>query len=70
MRKQLAPASEVAASDDALIDYIKKTCACVYHPLGTAAMLPKQHGGVVDPELKVYGTANLRVVSAAAIISA
>ncbi|TFK84290.1 GMC oxidoreductase [Polyporus arcularius HHB13444] len=64
VRKQLAPAPEVAASDDALRDYIKETCSCVYHPLGTAAMLPKQHGGVVDPELKVYGTANLRVVDA------
>ena len=25
-------------------------------------MLPKEDGGVVDPNLKVYGTKNLRVV--------
>lgn len=30
--------------------------------VGTAAMLPQELGGVVDPKLLVYGTANLRVV--------
>lgn len=25
-------------------------------------MVPRQDGGVVDPELKVYGTSNVRVV--------
>jgi choline dehydrogenase-like flavoprotein len=35
----------------------------VYHPIGTAAMLPRSDGGVVDSSLKVYGTSNLRVVS-------
>ena len=25
-------------------------------------MLPREHNGVVDPELKVYGTNNVRVV--------
>lgn len=27
-------------------------------------MQPRRLGGVVDPELKVYGTANLRVIDA------
>lgn len=35
-----------------------------YHPIGTCNMLPKDKGGVVDSQLKVYGTNNLRVVDA------
>lgn len=33
-----------------------------YHPAGTCAMMPFELGGVVSPELLVYGTRNLRVV--------
>ncbi|KAI0403090.1 hypothetical protein F4802DRAFT_608281 [Xylaria palmicola] len=35
-----------------------------FHPVGTCAMLPRELGGVVDEQLKVYGVKNLRVVDA------
>jgi len=39
----------------------------IYHPIGTCALLPEKDGGVVSPELKVYGTKGLRVVDASII---
>lgn len=44
--------------------YILDTAVTTYHTCGTAAMLPKQKGGVVDEKLIVYGTNNLRVIDA------
>jgi len=35
-----------------------------YHPVGTAALGPKNQGGVVGPDLKVHGVERLRVVDA------
>ena len=44
--------------------YLRETATTNYHPCGTCAMLPEAMGGVVDAELRVYGTKNLRVVDA------
>jgi choline dehydrogenase-like flavoprotein len=44
--------------------YVLDTALTTYHTCGTAAMLPKQKGGVVDVRLVVYGTNNLRLVDA------
>ncbi|KAL9018630.1 MAG: hypothetical protein Q9185_004092 [Variospora sp. 1 TL-2023] len=32
------------------------------HPVGTCAMMPKEHAGVLDPQLRVYGIKGLSVV--------
>ncbi|KAJ7608865.1 GMC oxidoreductase [Mycena polygramma] len=47
--------------------WVRRVVSNAYHPLGTAAMLPREEGGVVDSTLKVYGTENLRVVDASVI---
>lgn len=52
---QDATAAELSAALDASV-------ATEYHYSGTCAMMPLAHGGVVSPELVVYGTRNLRVV--------
>jgi choline dehydrogenase len=50
-------------SDEALHEYIKDSMTLSFlHPCCTAAMLPKELGGVVGPDLKVHGLKGLRVV--------
>ncbi|KAJ3550489.1 hypothetical protein NM688_g5068 [Phlebia brevispora] len=51
-----------ATTDEQIKEWIKLTLDTVYHTAGSAAMLPRDKGGVVDNTLKVYGTSNLRVV--------
>ncbi|KAF7984519.1 hypothetical protein HWV62_13683 [Athelia sp. TMB] len=50
-----------------LLNYTRSHLDTEYHPIGTASMLPRNEGGVVDSSLKVYGTANVRVVDASII---
>lgn len=59
--KEISPGPKFQ-SDEEIISYIKSTMGSTHHPIGTAAMLNKDDGGVVDSKLKVYGTANLHVV--------
>ncbi|KAJ5929998.1 hypothetical protein N7466_005491 [Penicillium verhagenii] len=47
--------------------WIKDTYRSNFHPVGTASMLPRAKGGVVDAQLKVYGTKNVRVVDASVV---
>lgn len=44
--------------------WLRETATTNYHPCGTCSMTPEKHGGVVDPRLRVYRTANVRVVDA------
>lgn len=49
-------------TDEEIGAWIKQMLTSTWHTIGTASMLPKDKGGVVDSKLKVYGTTNLRVV--------
>lgn len=49
-------------SDEEIKIQLRERTDVCFHPIGTASMLPREEGGVVDSNLKVYGTRNLRVV--------
>ncbi|SPN98643.1 related to alcohol oxidase [Cephalotrichum gorgonifer] len=55
------PGPEVE-TDEQWEEFVRGATQTFYHPVGTCAMLPRKDGGVVDSDLVVYGTANLRVV--------
>jgi choline dehydrogenase-like flavoprotein len=61
---ETGPGPEVAADDyEALVKYVKEQIVLSFmHPCCTAAMLPRNRGGVVGTDLKVHGAKGLRVV--------
>ncbi|KAK3336353.1 GMC oxidoreductase [Cercophora scortea] len=61
------PGAEAVQTEAEWRAYVLNSVLSIYHPMGTAAMLPRADGGVVDARLKVHGTANLRVVDASVI---
>ncbi|KAK1956074.1 GMC oxidoreductase [Colletotrichum sublineola] len=61
------PGLDAVQTDEQWKQFALNTTLSIYHPVGTCAMLPKKDGGVVDANLKVYGTSNLRVVDASVI---
>lgn len=49
-------------TDEEISLWLKKYLTTVHHTSSTCSMLPRNKGGVVDPQLRVYGTQGLRVV--------
>ena len=56
-----APGTNVTSDED-LDKYIRGSASTLYHPAGSCKMGPKEEGGVVDGQLKVYGVQGLRIV--------
>lgn len=59
-----APGSSVQ-TDSQWENWIRNTVGTEFHPSSTCSMLPRELGGVVDKNMRVYGTRNLRVIDAA-----
>jgi choline dehydrogenase len=52
-----------AASDDDLLDSVRRTANTAFHPVGTCRMAPGPNG-VVDERLRVHGLQGLRIADA------
>lgn len=61
--RRVPPNARISTLDEAK-KLVVDTVVSTYHPSCTCAMMPKELGGVVDAQLKVYGTANVRVCDA------
>ncbi|KAH9041270.1 GMC oxidoreductase [Lactarius pseudohatsudake] len=57
---ELSPGTDVN-TDDTWDNWVAQSVGTEFHPSSTCAMLPLAQGGVVDPDLHVYGLANVRV---------
>ncbi|KAI0545626.1 glucose oxidase [Xylaria curta] len=58
------PPPATDADDEAWQKWTADAISSNWHSMGTAAMMARELGGVVDPRLAVYGTRRLRVVDA------
>lgn len=59
LKTELSPGLSVQNDQD-WETWLRSSVNTEYHPSGTCAMLPKEKGGVVDGNLKVYGLGKLR----------
>ncbi|KAK0192922.1 hypothetical protein F5146DRAFT_1192062 [Armillaria mellea] len=59
--EEVFPGSSVS-TDAEWLTYVQENLNSGYHSVGSASLLPKESNGVVDANLRVYGTKNLRVV--------
>ncbi|KAJ7336449.1 alcohol oxidase [Mycena albidolilacea] len=55
------------AADEEIRNWVLATYTPGIHFVGSNSMMPKELGGVVSPELLVYGTTNLRVADASIV---
>ncbi|KAM7206083.1 L-sorbose 1-dehydrogenase [Naviculisporaceae sp. PSN 640] len=63
----LKPQPNRFADITAVKDYVRRTAKGAHHYTGSCSMMPKDLSGVVDHELRVYGTLNLRVCDASVL---
>lgn len=66
VKAEATPGAEVD-TDEEWDEFVAKSVQTEYHPSSTCSMLDEEDGGVVDEELRVYGTSNVRVVDASVV---
>lgn len=64
--KEIHPGPD-CQDDDAIAEWICNNVSTTFHTASSCSMLPKELNGVVDPQLKVWGTHNIRVADLSVI---
>jgi choline dehydrogenase len=64
--EELAPGPAVS-TDAEWETWIRSVVSTEYHPASSCTMMPLAFGGVVDEEMRVHGTQNLRVVDSSIV---
>ncbi|KAF8888750.1 hypothetical protein BD779DRAFT_1470039 [Infundibulicybe gibba] len=62
-RDKVVPPPNIT-TDAQILNYVRQVTTTIWHGSGTAAMMPRAKGGVVDNKLRVYGVNKLRIVDA------
>ncbi|KAH7024392.1 uncharacterized protein B0I36DRAFT_250584 [Microdochium trichocladiopsis] len=65
--EETGPGLDVQTKEQWVTWIRKETQPSAMHPTGSCGMMPRELGGVVDAELKVYGVQGLRVVDASVL---
>ncbi|KAH7329430.1 oxidoreductase [Stachybotrys elegans] len=60
------PASRLGSVEEAK-NFVRQCAISMWHYGGTCSMLPRDKAGVVDPQLRVHGVENLRVVDSSVV---
>ncbi|PSN59314.1 GMC oxidoreductase [Corynespora cassiicola Philippines] len=63
---EILPGANVTSDAD-LDAFVRASADTIIHPVGSCKMGPRDEGGVVDADLRVYGVEGLRVVDASVI---
>ena len=61
---ELSPGGDVE-TDEEWEEWLRNSAWSQFHPRGSCSMLPEEQGGVVNAQLRVYGTTNVRVADGA-----
>ncbi|KAF8986906.1 hypothetical protein BDQ17DRAFT_1375624, partial [Cyathus striatus] len=63
---EVLPGANVQSDED-FVNFVTDNYMAITHPIGSLAMLPRDMGGAVDSNLRVYGVRGVRVVDASVL---
>ncbi|THH03678.1 hypothetical protein EW145_g6089 [Phellinidium pouzarii] len=58
--REVVPGTSCSTTEE-IREFIKGSFTTTFHTVGTLSMLPRSQNGVVDPNLRIYGSKNIRV---------